>query len=180
MATKESTVKEKVAVQKPRVFISVDSGKNTTKAVKILNSMVTKRFSVATKMNETSEKFSTQKSSHVVTLNGKSELIGGLKGKYNFDTSKAQEVHRRATYLSVSKLADPEDNVVLSIGCPLSVWFNTYVREAYKRFMLNIDDDNQLDVNEGNIPLEFIVDGEVQKFNIEAIIVYPETLGLSY
>lgn len=160
-----------------RRFIAVDSGKNTTKAVEIKNGEVAKRFNVATKMNETQETISTSKSSYVVLLNGKAEMIGGLKGKYNFDTSKAQEVHRRATYLSVSKLAENGEDVILSIGCPLSVWFNTVAREAYKRYMLNISDSDKLDVNDGNIPLSFVVDGQEYKFNIEHLLVYPETSG---
>lgn len=167
----------KTTVEKKRRFITVDSGKNTTKGVEIENGAVVKRFNVATKMNETQETISTSKSSFVVQFNGKAEMIGGLKGKYNFDTSKAQEVHRRATYLSISKLADNGDDVILTIGCPLSVWFNTKAREAYKRYMLNLSDSDKLDVNQGNIPLTFSVDGEEYTFNIEHLLVYPETSG---
>ncbi|WCF11463.1 ParM/StbA family protein (plasmid) [Paenibacillus thiaminolyticus] len=166
------------AVEEPkRRNIAIDSGKNTSKAVEIVNSKVAKRFDVATKMNDTDEKISTSKSSYVVRFNGVSKMIGGLKGKYNYDTSKAQEVHRRATYLSISKLAENNEKIILSIGCPLSVWFNPLAREAYKRYMLNLDDSNKLDVNEGDIPLSFEVDAEEYNFTIEHLLVYPETSG---
>ncbi|MBP1309280.1 hypothetical protein JOD82_002300 [Paenibacillus sp. 1182] len=161
-----------------RTFITVDSGKFMTKAVRRENGKIIEKFEVSTKIGTTTEKFSTSRSSYVVTLNGKSSLIGGVGGEYNFDTSKAQEVHRNATYLAVSKLAnDQKIPVVLSIGCPLSVWFNTQLREDYRRFMLNFPKDDPRDPNEGPFDVEFEVNGEPFKFEIEHLIVYPETSG---
>ncbi|ADO59401.1 ParM/StbA family protein [Paenibacillus polymyxa] len=170
MANAEKTTK--------RNFITVDSGKFKTKAVRRENGEVVEKFEVSTKISTTTEKFSTSRTSFVVTLDGKSSLIGAAGGDYNYDTSKAQEVHRKATYLAVSKLAKEQKTpVVLSIGCPLSVWFNTQLREDYKRFMLNFSKDDPRDPNEGNFDIEFEVDDKPFKFKIEHLIVYPETSG---
>lgn len=161
-----------------RNIIAVDSGKYKTKGVRNENGKAIKRFEASTKINPTTEKASTSRSSYVVTLNGQASMIGGLAGEYNYDTSKAQEVHRRATYLAVSELADDQKTpIVLGIGCPLSVWFNTQLRMDYMRFMLNLPEDDERDPNEGNFDIEFEVDGNDFKYNIEHLIVYPETSG---
>jgi hypothetical protein len=166
------------AAKAKRRIIAVDSGKFKTKAVLFENGKVIDRFEVSTKINPTTEKVSTSRSSYVVTLNGQATMIGGLAGEYNYDTSKAQEVHRRATYLAVSKLAqDPKTPIVLGIGCPLTVWFNTQQREQYMRFMLNFPEGDLRDPNEGDFMISFEVDGEAFEFNIEHLIVYPETSG---
>ncbi|WPS85343.1 ParM/StbA family protein (plasmid) [Brevibacillus halotolerans] len=161
-----------------RTIISVDSGKFKTKGVHYENGETKKRFEVSTKINPTTEKASTSRSSYVVTLNDQTTMIGGLAGEYNYDTSKAQEVHRRATYLALSKLVeDAKKPIVLSIGCPLSVWFNTNLRLNYMQFMLDLPKDDLRDPNEGNFNLKFEVDGEKFEYNIEHLLVYPETSG---
>jgi hypothetical protein len=166
------------AAKTKRSIVTVDSGKFKTKAVLRENGKVVSRFEVSTKISPTTEKSSTSRSSHVVSLNGQSTMIGGLAGEYNFDTSKAQEVHRRATYLSVSKLVDNQKlPIVLGVGCPLSVWFNTDLREQYMRFMLNFPEGDLRDPNEGGFPINFEVDGAEYEYLIEHLIVYPETSG---
>lgn len=165
------------ATKTKRDILIVDSGKFKTKAVKFKGGKVVEKFEVSTKINPTTEEASTSRSSFVVKLNGQATMIGGLAGEYNFDTSKAQEVHRRATYLSLTKLSDPKTPVILGVGCPLSVWFNTSAREKYMRFMLNFAEGDLRDPNEGNVDLEFEVNGQPYTFKIEHLLVYPETSG---
>lgn len=165
------------ATKTKRDIIIVDSGKFKTKALKFKGGKVVEKFEISTTISPTTEVSSTSATQYVVKLNNQATLIGSSGGQMNFDTSKAQEVHRRATYVALSKLGSEETPVILGVGCPLSVWFNTKARENYMRFMLNFEENDLRDPNKGDVTVEFEVDGKPFKFIIEQLLVYPETSG---
>lgn len=155
--------------------VAVDCGKNMTKAVTLSDNGELKRFNVLTKEAFTSETTSTD--GYVVTVNGEKILIGSTNGEFSFDTSKALTLHRHATYLAISQLVDNGDEIVLAIGCPLSVWFNKDARESYLRFMLNLPEEDTRNPNQVESEIHLIVNEKPYHFTIKSIIALPETSG---
>jgi plasmid segregation protein ParM len=170
------TKTKETSVRNPLV-IAVDSGKHTTKAVRKNPDNTFTRFDVSTKMNTTKESRSTSSNAFVLDMNGEKTLIGGKAGKHNFETSKEHDLHRRATYLSISQLVENGDEVVLGIGCPLTAYFNTTARENYMRFMLNMPVLDIRDPNDVQMVIKLSVDGTPFEFKINQLFVYPETAG---
>lgn len=155
--------------------VAVDCGKNMTKAVTRLPNGEIKKFSVLTKEAYTSETTSTD--GYVVTVNDEKMLIGSTGGEFNFDTSKALTLHRHATYLAISQLINNGDEIVLAIGCPLSVWFNKQAREDYMRFMLNIPLNDNRNPSQVESNIQIIVNENPFEFTIKTILALPETSG---
>lgn len=161
-------------------IVAVDSGKNLTKAVRIENGEYVNRFSIDTKFIETNEEVSHSPSSFAVNLNGKTYLVGDQSAEYNAVTSKAQDVHKYATYLAVSRMVENGDSVMLVVGCPINLYSNREKREDYIRFMLNLPKDNTVsgeDLKDVQSEIELIVNGNPFTFTINRLLVVPETAG---
>lgn len=161
-------------------IVAVDSGKNKTKAVRIENGEYVNRFSIDTKIIETVEEVSHSRASFAVRLNDKTYLVGDQSAEYNAVTSKAQDVHKYATYLAVSRMVEDGDEVVLVVGCPINLYLNKEKREDYVRFMLNLPENHtatgeELKTTQSDI--ELAVNGSPFNFRINRLLVVPETAG---
>lgn len=161
-------------------IVAVDSGKHLTKAVRIENGEYVNRFSIDTKIIETLEDVSNSPSSFAVRLNGKNYLVGDQSAEYNAVTSKAQDVHKYATYLAVSRMVENEDSVMLVVGCPINLYANRQKREDYIRFMLNLPEDHSAageELKDVKSVIELVVNGNPFTFTINRLLVVPETAG---
>lgn len=159
-------------------IVAVDSGKHLTKAVRIEDSVFVDRFSIDTKMIPTMEELPRNASSYVVEHNGRRFSVGNRSSEYNAVTSKAQDVHKYATYLAVSQMVEDGDKVALAIGCPLSLYINKSAREEYMKFMMNLDSDTDAATLKTAKPLiSLIVNGQPFSFTIEHLYIVPETSG---
>jgi len=162
------------SVEKLSRIVAVDSGKYDTKAVlkgvesddKKLSE--DKKIKFRTKMDITEEPKASDGRSCVVDYHGKKFLIGDGAETVDYDKSKAKNIHKMATYTAVAKLVEDEDEVILAIGCPLSIWTNVEERDEYKKYM---NDEGPIEIN---------LNGKLKKFTIKTIVVCPESSGIIF
>lgn len=149
--------------------IAIDSGKYATKALLRKPDGTEKCLVFRTKMEETIRNES-QGQSYIVTYNGKRYLLGEQAGASSMSakTSKAEELHKVCTYTALHQLCNSGDEIVVAVGCPLSVYENPESRNTYKRFMFP---QNQIDIKVGDI---------TKHLNIRSVIVLPESSGVIY
>lgn len=158
-------------------IVGVDSGKHRTKAVLLENSEVVNRFSINTKASEFNEMRSLSPSSFAVTVGNKTLLVGDQSASFSSETSKALDLHRYATLLSVSKLVENGDRVALAIGCPVNIYMKKEKRIAYLRFMAGIQPHEEADFQNLNKEISFLVNGERFTFTLTSLYVAPESSG---
>ena len=101
--------------------IAVDTGKFTTKALMRRTDGTERFLSFRTKMQET-RKTEVKGKSFIVEYKNKRYLLGEQAEVISSKTTKAEEMHRIATYTALAQLADSGDNIVVVLGCPLSVY----------------------------------------------------------
>lgn len=152
------------------IIVAVDSGKFATKAVRKLDDGSVKSIIFRTKMDLTDEVASSDKRSCVIEYQGIKYLIGESAETVDFEKNKAKLVHKISTYAAVAQLLGDENDVdiVLTIGCPLSIFNNVEERENYKDFFLS----------EGNIVIK--LNGKTRTFNIKQVVVCPESSGIIF
>ena len=150
-------------------LISVDSGKYATKAyLKGETKETSKKISFRTKMDETNEDTASDARSCVFEYNGKRVLLGDEAETVDYEKSKAKDIHKFATYAAIAQLTEDGDEVILTIGCPLSIFNNVEERKQYKEYM----------VDEGRITV--YLNGKTKSFTIKAAMVCPEGSGIIY
>lgn len=152
-----------------KVVIGVDSGKHSLKAVRKMANGEIKKIKFRTKMDDTKEDKSANKRSYVVTYDGKKNMLGELAEKVDYEKNKKKYIHKISAYTAIAKLLEPgEKNVVLSIGCPLSIFKNVEERKKYEEYFKS----------DGEISIR--IDGEIFNFNIEKVIICPESSGVIF
>lgn len=150
-------------------LISVDSGKYATKGLyKDNDGSEPRKIMFRTKMDKTDEIKSTDRKSCVVEYDGERVLIGDSAETVDFDKTKAKKIHKLATYCAVAQLIEDGDEIVLTVGCPLSIFNNVEERNQYKEFMHDKGER------------EIILNGKVKKFTIKKVIVCPESSGVIF
>lgn len=151
------------------VVIAVDSGKYATKAVRRTASGEIKRMMFRTKMDETKEVTISDRKSCIVKIDGKSYVVGDSAETVDYEKSKAKEIHRICAYTAVAKLLEPgEKEVVMAIGCPLSIFSNVEERANYKNYFM---EETDIIIN---------INGERKDFVIKDIVVCPESSGIIF
>jgi len=158
-------------------IVAVDSGKYQTKAIAGNNEVEAKRFSLLTKMTPTTEKQSLSPSSYVTKLNNEKFLVGSQQGFHDFETTKAKDLHRRTTYTAISQLVPNKAEIVLAIGCPLTQYTNTELRNEYMRFMLNLPEGDKTNPNKAEVEISFEVNDKKFTYTVKRLLVFPETSG---
>lgn len=151
-------------------YIAVDSGKHTTKACTYKNDGTECFISFRTKMEETLKDGAKGKS-FIVELNGKKYILGEQAGENSVSgqSSKAQELHKISTYVALHKLVtDPSDELVVAIGCPLSLYENSGLRRNYRDFMFPSKE------------ITIKVNGVTKTLRIRSVVVLPEASGPLY
>lgn len=150
------------------VVIAVDSGKYATKAVRRLSGE-TKKIMFRTKMDATTEVKTSDRKSCVALFEGRHYMVGESAETVDYEKSKAKDLHKICAYVAISKLlVEGENEVVLAIGCPLSIFSNVEERNKYKQYFLG----------EGKISIS--VNEEVKEFTILDVVVCPESSGIIF
>lgn len=158
-------------------ILAVDSGKYLTKAVSIDENGDFKRTQVFTKMKRTTQPKSALGGGKVVGLDGKYYIVG--QGTLNSPTtSKMEEIHKRCTYSQIPEHFPNGSEIVLAIGCPLSDYKNLKKREAYKRFMLGLSEDDPRDLNSEPVEISFELEGIHYTYTVKKLAVFPEGSGM--
>lgn len=147
--------------------IAIDSGKFATKAVMQKADGSERFISFRTKMQETA-RTDVQGKSFIVEFGGKRYLLGEQAEVISSKTTKAEELHRIAAYTALAQLADSGDDIVVVIGCPLSVYENAESKKQYKEYMFPT---RQIDIK---------VNEMTKHLNVVSTIVLPESSGVIY
>ena len=151
------------------IVIAVDSVKYATKAVRRLASGEIKRMMFRTKMDETKETTISDRKSCVVKIDGASYVVGDSAETVDYEKSKAKDIHRICAYTAVAKLLEKDENeVVMAIGCPLSIFSNVEERANYRKYFME------------NTDISIIVNGEKKNFTIKNVVVCPESSGIIF
>jgi hypothetical protein len=145
--------------------IVVDSGKFATKAIHLTETGETERLTFRTKMSETEESMTSASETFAVEMDGQRYLLGKLANESDWETSKANDLHRLAIYTAIHNFVDDGDDVVLAVGCPLSVYTKRKHREEYEDYI------------KGEKDTSIIVNGVKKTFNIVEVHALPETSG---
>ena len=147
--------------------IAVDTGKFATKALMRRTDGTERFLSFRTKMQET-RKTEVKGKSFIVEYKNKRYLLGEQAEVISSKTTKAEEMHRIATYTTLAQLADSGDNIVVVLGCPLSVYENAESKRQYKEYMFP---ERQIHIK---------VNDTTKHLNITSVIVLPESSGVIY
>jgi plasmid segregation protein ParM len=151
------------------IIIAVDSGKYATKAVRRTASGELKKIMFRTKMDDTNEVSSNDRKSCVVKLDGKSYMIGNSAETVDYEKSKAKDIHRICVYTAVAKMLEKDEKeVVIAVGCPLSIFVNVNERANYRNYFME-DTDVIISIN-----------GEKRDFTIKDVVVCPESSGIIF
>lgn len=152
--------------------IGVDAGKTTTKAYgRKVDENEVKEVIFKTRMHrQEKSELDVYGNSHLVCFNGREYIMGDQGEETDPGNSKATLLHQLAIYTAIAQFLDsPKDNeVVLTIGCPASIYKNNRLKEEYRDLIYN-----QGTVNIG-------VDGEFYEFNLLKVIIRCEGTGIVY
>jgi len=151
------------------IVVAVDSGKYATKAVRRVTSGETKKIMFRTKMDETNETKTSDRKSCVALYAGNRFMIGDSAETVDYEKSKATDLHKICAYVAISKLIEEDESeVVLAIGCPLSIFSNVEERDKYKKYFFGSGD------------ISISINGKAKNFTIKNVIVCPESSGIIF
>lgn len=148
-------------------YVAVDSGKYATKAITRRPDGTEKSLVFRTKMEETIRN-EAQGQSYIVEYGGKRYLLGEQAESNSAKSSKAEDLHKIATYTALHQLCNSGDEIVVAIGCPLSVYENPESKNAYKEFMFP---SKQIYIKVGDTTKHLV---------IRSVIVLPESSGVIF
>lgn len=154
-----------------RRHIAVDAGKYATKsAVRRCGDKPEKVDSFLTRMDESDIDFGSLSSgkNFAVAFDGKKYRIGDSASHDSFVETKTEDIHKICTYTAISQFADNGDEVILGVGCPLSIFINPTARNEYAKFM------------KGDGDVSIMVNGILHNFTIKSVSVFPESSGVVY
>lgn len=154
------------------LYIAIDAGKDSTKYV-YQNEFNLQRNMFRTKVqNIENLGVDVENNTFTVEFNGKKYLIGDMvnENKLSFDLTKQTIEHKLAVYLAISKVITkyPALKIKIAVGAPLSIYKNKKLKDNYRNYILN-DGFVSMKVNEESI-----------RFNIDDVLVLPESIGPIY
>jgi plasmid segregation protein ParM len=149
------------------MLIAVDAGKHSTKALSNDKTLIYR-----TKLDDYEQQMSNSKIQNSKTYNiefqGKNYLLGDDAITTDYDSSKTKLCHKLSIYLSCCKLYNPNEDVVISTGCPLTQFKESTLKEQYKNYIL----DKKI--------IELKIDNEYHRLRISDVLVFPESSGYVY
>lgn len=158
-------------------ILAVDSGKYLTKAVSVGKDGSFVRSSVSTRMKRSIQPKSPFPELKTVGLNGLYTIVG--QGSINSTTtSKMEDLHRRCVYSQIPQHFPNGSRIILGVGCPLSDFRSLEKRNAYKKFMLNLPEDSDVDVDKEEVEISFELEGDLYHYVVEKIAIFPEGSGM--
>jgi hypothetical protein len=148
-------------------YVAADSGKYASKAMILRPDGTEKSLVFRTKMEETIRN-EAQGQIYIVEYGGKRYLLGEQAESNSAKSSKAEDLHKIATYTALHQLCNSGDEIVVAIGCPLSVYENPESKNAYKEFMFP---SKQIYIKVGDT---------IKQLVIRSVIVLPESSGVIF
>jgi plasmid segregation protein ParM len=166
--------KTTVGGRKMRYAITVDPGKDTTKAICSFRDSIgplnEKKTSFPTRLYDLSNgDIEIQGNSFHVVYDDKELVIGEQGELYDTQTTKTSLLHKLAIFSAISKLIDPLDKepcIVLTVGCPTTIFRNKSLKEEYREYIKS----NPI----------VIINNRKHLFNFEKIIIKNEGSGIVY
>ena len=146
-------------------LVAIDAGKSDTKARMRRSDGSDKEITFATKMDETSRDQAAH-GSFIVEYNGKNYLLGAQAETGSATSSKAELLHKVATYAAIHQLVDNNDEVFVIIGCPLAICENKTKKEEYLKFIFP-DPEVTLTLN-----------GTTKHFTVKKVMIAAESSGV--
>ena len=153
-------------------LIVVDPGKNEVKAMifdknfKLLN-----KFAFPSKTEKKRNFYDIDSSGdnqYKVSYENQKYLVGeGIKGSYNFETTKNNLHHKICVYTAIAKAVEKtNEKIHLIVGYPSSDYVNLEQRTAY----INLLSSKKI--------VNFVIDDEEKTFEIVDVAVYPEGIAM--
>lgn len=162
--------------KKEALTIAVDSGKFLTKAVIMEQGegVVADTFSIRTKIVETEQTNIKDDNRFILSYGDTNYLMGAEDSVFSFDRSKKLDEHRLSTFLAISQLAPNGASVNLAIGIPLSIYEKQDELLSYQKFMLDIDENEDV---EFPVTINFTVNEVEYEYSIEVLATFAESSG---
>lgn len=152
--------------------MGIDAGKSTTKAVgKAMPDGQPRKLSFPTRMyNLNDGDVELEGNTYKVEHKELSCLIGEQGTVTDHDNTKTSRVHQMAIYTSICLLAgeDLSPQVVITVGCPTSIFKNKSLKEDYRKMVYA---DGQV---------SFRLNGKVYDITILQVLIRRESSGLVY
>ncbi len=150
-------------------IIGVDAGKFGTKSVSRNEQGSISKSVFRTKVDEESLNLPQSESSFRVKYGSNLYLVGEDAQTVDYDLTKTKLHHKLTAYVAVTRHITPDrTEVVLPIGCPLSMFKNAGAKEEFKNFIKG----------DGQVYIE--VNNEQFYFTIKDVVPLPESLGVPY
>lgn len=154
------------------LLIGIDAGKDSTKFC-YKNEFGLQRQIFRTKVQEINNfGVEAEGKTFKVGFEDKNYLVGDMisERKLSFDLSKTSIEHKICIYLAIAKIVKETNihEVKVAIGAPLTVYKNERLKNEYKDYIK----DNGL--------VNIMVNDELISFNIEEILILPESIGPIY
>ncbi len=148
-------------------FISIDAGKHSTKSLTYRADGSEVFHTFRTKMEET-QREAAEGNSFIVQYLGKRYLVGSQAETGSSKTTKAEELHKIATYTALHQMADSGEKVVLVTGCPLAIYENAQQKNAYRDYLFP------------NREIDITVNSMTKHLCIQSVVILPESSGIVY
>ncbi|WP_252225790.1 ParM/StbA family protein [Clostridium sp. ZBS2] len=154
------------------LLIGIDSGKDSTK-VCYKNEFGLQKQIFRTKVQEVNNLgVDVKGKTFKVKFEDKNYLVGDMisENKLSFELNKASIQHKICIYLAIARIVKETNTheVKIAIGAPLTVYKNERLKNEYKDYI------------KGNGLINIIVNDELINFNIEEILILPESIGPIY
>ena len=151
-----------------RRIIAIDAGKFACKAATYNPDGSEKIISFRSKLEET-QRAEAQGQSYIVNYGGKRYLVGeqATEASVSGKTTKSEEVHKISAYTALGLLANTDDEIVVALGCPLSIYENAVQRKAFKEYMFPAG--QTIDVTVNNI---------TKHLKVKSCMIFPESSGI--
>ena len=116
-------------------LIAIDPGKHSCKSAGSTTGGVYQRFSMRSKWTriENNNQVDLVGDSYQVRCDGTTYVMGEQGESVNYDINKAEESHKLAAYIAISKYSPSADTgeaafIDFVIGCPVSIYKNNELR----------------------------------------------------
>ena len=146
-------------------MVAIDAGKSDTKARMRRTDGTDKEITFATKMDPTSRDQASN-GSYIVEYEGSTYLLGAQAETGSATSSKAEILHKIATYAAIHQLVDNNDDVFVIIGCPLAICENKTKKEEYLKFIFPSPD------------VTITLNGITKHFTVRKTLVAAESSGV--
>lgn len=151
-----------------RKLIAIDAGKFACKAATYNSNGTEKIIAFRSKLEET-QRAEAQGQSFIVNYGGKKFLVGeqATEASVSGKTTKAEELHKVCAYTALGLLANTDDEIVVALGCPLSIYENSVQRKAFKDYMFPMG--QTIDITVNNV---------TKHLKVKSCMIFPESSGI--